>query len=99
MIPGYEAETFKMLADEHRANLCPNTLPLGMDNLLWSPFRTRSVDETRRIFDEVRKDIWAAVEARKLQLPIDKVYKFDEIGKAFEQRETNEHLGKIAVTL
>jgi NADPH2:quinone reductase len=51
------------------------------------------------VFDEVRKDIWPAVESRKLQLPIDKVYKFDEIGKAFEHMEANKHLGKIVVTL
>jgi NADPH:quinone reductase len=62
-------------------------------------FRTRSMDEVREIFNEVRKDIWGAVESRKLQLPIDKVYKFDEIGKAFEHMEANKHLGKIVVTL
>src|ERR1700756_3873090 len=50
-------------------------------------FRTRTIDEIRDIFDEVRKDIWGAVESRKLQLPIDKVYKFDEIGTAFERME------------
>ena len=62
-------------------------------------FRTRTIEEIREIFDEVRKDIWGAVESRKLQLPIDKVYKFDEIGKAFEHMEANKHLGKIVVTL
>ncbi|MFQ3459819.1 hypothetical protein PMN64_41830 [Bradyrhizobium sp. UFLA01-814] len=39
-------------------------------------FRTRSIEEMRAIFDEVRKDIWPAVEARKLHLPIDQIYKF-----------------------
>jgi len=62
-------------------------------------FRTRTIEEIRDIFDEVRKDIWSAVESRKLQLPIDKVYKFDDIGKAFEHMEANKHLGKIVVTL
>jgi NADPH2:quinone reductase len=62
-------------------------------------FRTRSIDEIRDIFDEVRKDIWGAVEARKLQLPIDRVYPFDEIGDAFAHMEANKHLGKIVVTL
>ncbi|THD60903.1 MAG: quinone oxidoreductase [Bradyrhizobium sp.] len=62
-------------------------------------FRTRSIEEVREIFDEVRKDIWGAVESRKLQLPIDKVYKFEDIGKAFEHMEANRHLGKIVVTL
>jgi NADPH2:quinone reductase len=62
-------------------------------------FRTRSIEEIREIFDEVRKDIWPAVESRKLQLPIDKVFSFDDIGKAFEHMEANKHLGKIVVTM
>jgi len=62
-------------------------------------FRTRSIEEIREIFGEVKKDIWGAVEQRRLQLPIDKVFAFDEIGKAFEHMEANKHLGKIVVTL
>src|SRR6478672_2632985 len=68
-------------------------------NYIVVTFRTRSIEEIREIFDEVRKDIWPAVESRKLQLPIDKVYPFAEIGKAFEHMEANKHLGKIVVTL
>ena len=33
------------------------------------------------------------------QLPIDRVFAFDDIGKAFEHMEANKHLGKIVVTL
>ena len=66
---------------------------------LGDTFGTRSIEEVREIVDEVRKDIWPAVEARKLQLPIDQVYKFADIGKAFEHMEANKHLGKIVVTL
>jgi NADPH2:quinone reductase len=62
-------------------------------------FRTRSIEEIREIFDEVRKDIWPAVESRKLQLPIDEVFSFDDIGRAFEHMEANKHLGKIVVTM
>jgi len=62
-------------------------------------FRTRSIEEIRDVFDEVKKDIWSAVESRKLQLPIDKLFCFDDIGKAFEHMEANKHLGKIVVTL
>jgi len=61
-------------------------------------FRSRTIEEIREIFDEVRKDIWPAVESRKLQLPIDGVFAFDDIGKAFEHMEANRHLGKIVVT-
>jgi NADPH:quinone reductase-like Zn-dependent oxidoreductase len=68
-------------------------------NYIGVTFRTRTIEEIRDIFDEVRKDIWPAVESRKLQLPIDKVFGFADIGKAFERMEANKHLGKIVVTL
>jgi NADPH2:quinone reductase len=68
-------------------------------NYIGVTFRTRSIEEIRDIFSEVRKDIWPAVESRQLQLPIDEVFAFDDIGKAFEHMEANRHLGKIVVTL
>jgi NADPH:quinone reductase len=68
-------------------------------NYIGVTFRTRSIEEIREIFDEVRNDIWPAVESRRLQLPIDRVFAFDDIGKAFEHMEANRHLGKIVVTL
>jgi NADPH:quinone reductase len=68
-------------------------------NYIGVTFRTRTIEEIREIFDQVRKDIWPAVESRKLQLPIDKVFAFDDIGKAFGHMEANKHLGKIVVTL
>jgi len=68
-------------------------------NYIGVTFRTRTIEEIRAIFDEVRNDIWSAVEARKLQLPIDRVYDFDDIGEAFAHMEANKHLGKIVVTL
>jgi NADPH2:quinone reductase len=68
-------------------------------NYIGVTFRSRTIEEIREIFDEVRRDIWPAVEARKLQLPIDKVFAFDDIGKAFKHMEANRHLGKIVATL
>jgi NADPH2:quinone reductase len=62
-------------------------------------FRTRAIEEIREIFAEVKKDIWPAVEQRKLQLPIDKVFAFDDIADAFAHMEANRHLGKIVVSL
>lgn len=62
-------------------------------------FRTRSIEEIRAIFDEVKTDIWGAVEQRTLRLPIDRVFAFDDIGAAFAHMEANKHLGKIVVTL
>ncbi len=62
-------------------------------------FRTRSQQEVRDIFSAVRADIWPAVEAGQLKLPIDKICPFAEIGAAFEHMDANRHLGKIVVTL
>ena len=66
-------------------------------NYIGVTFRTRSIEEIREIFVRASQDLWGAVEARKLQLPIDKVFAFDNIGKAFERMEANQHLGKIVV--
>jgi NADPH2:quinone reductase len=68
-------------------------------NYIGVTFRTRSLQEIRDIFEEVRNDIWPAVESRQLQLPIDSAFAFGDIGKAFERMEANKHLGKIVVTL
>jgi NADPH2:quinone reductase len=68
-------------------------------NYIGVTFRTRSIDEIRDIFSEVRRDIWPAVESGKLKLPIDKVLPFADIAKAFEHMGANKHLGKIVVTL
>ncbi|MGN6311165.1 MAG: zinc-binding dehydrogenase [Xanthobacteraceae bacterium] len=62
-------------------------------------FRTRSIEEIRDIFTQVKNDIWPAVESRKLKLPIDRTFAFADIAKAFDHMEANQHLGKIVVTL
>ncbi len=68
-------------------------------NYIGVTFRTRSAEEVREIFRQVRTDIWSAVEGGKLKLPIDQVYPFGEIAKAFAHMEANKHLGKIVVKL
>jgi len=68
-------------------------------NYIGVTFRTRTIEEIREIFDDVKKDIWPAVEQRRLQLPIDRVFAFDDIAAAFAHMEANRHLGKIVVTL
>lgn len=60
-------------------------------------FRSRSIEEIREIFRQVRGDIWPAIEARKLKLPVDRVFPFAEIGSAFEHMQGNRHFGKIVV--
>jgi NADPH2:quinone reductase len=62
-------------------------------------FRSRTIEEIREIFTHARGDIWPAVEAGTLKLPIDKQFPFAEIGAAFARMQANQHLGKIVVTL
>ena len=67
-------------------------------NYIGVTFRTRTMEEVRDIFAQVKEDIWPAVESRKLRLPLDTVLPFDDIDKAFGRMEVNKHLGKIVVT-
>lgn len=62
-------------------------------------FRTRSLEEIREIFSQVRQDIWPAVVSGQLKLPIDRVFPFDDIAQAIDHMSTNRHFGKIVLKL
>jgi NADPH2:quinone reductase len=62
-------------------------------------FRTRSLEEIREIFNQVRQDIWPAVESDQLKLPIDRVFPFDDIAQAVDHMSTNKHFGKIVLKI
>jgi NADPH2:quinone reductase len=62
-------------------------------------FRTRSVEEVREINRRMRADLWAAVEAGKLTLPIDRTFPLDEAAAALAHMKANKHLGKIVLTV
>lgn len=62
-------------------------------------FRTRSIQEIRDIFAAVKQDIWPAVEAGKLTLPIHRVFPFDDIAQAVDEMSANRHFGKIVLKL
>jgi NADPH2:quinone reductase len=57
--------------------------------------RTRSMDELREEVRRMREDLWAAVTAGTLRLPIDRVFKLDEAEAAQAHMRTNSHFGKI----
>ncbi len=61
-------------------------------------FRTRSVEEVREINRRMRADLWPAVEAGKLTLPIDRTFPLDEAAAALAHMKANKHLGKIVLT-
>jgi NADPH2:quinone reductase len=60
-------------------------------------FRTRSLDEVREITRRMRADLWPAVEAGKLHLPIDRIFPLEEAVAAQAHMRANAHLGKIVL--
>jgi NADPH2:quinone reductase len=62
-------------------------------------FRTRSVEEVREINRRMRTDLWPAIEAGKLSLPIHKTYKLADIGEALALMRANRHFGKVVISV
>src|SRR5215469_12525884 len=62
-------------------------------------FRTRSIEEVREINRLLRADLWPAVEAGKLSLPIFKTYKLADIADALAVMRANQHFGKIVIAV
>jgi NADPH2:quinone reductase len=58
-------------------------------------FRTRSVAEVREIARRMRADLWDALDAGKLALPIDRVFALAEAEAAQAHMRANAHFGKI----
>jgi NADPH:quinone reductase len=62
-------------------------------------FRTRTPQEVREIIRLMRADLWPAVEAGKLALPIDRTFPLEEIAEALSVMRANQHFGKIVITV
>jgi NADPH2:quinone reductase len=62
-------------------------------------FRTRTPEEVREIVRLLRADLWPAVEAGTLNLPIYKSYKLDDIAEALSVMNANQHFGKIVIVV
>jgi NADPH2:quinone reductase len=62
-------------------------------------FRTRSLEEVREIVRLMRADLWPAVEAGKLALPIDKAFPLAKVADALAMMQANAHFGKIVLTM
>jgi len=60
-------------------------------------FRTRSVEEVREINRRMRGDLWSAVQAGRLRLPIDRVFPLAEAPAALAHMRANAHFGKIVL--
>lgn len=61
-------------------------------------FRTRSVEEVREINRLMRADLWPAVEAGKIALPIDRTFPLEKAADALAHMKANAHFGKIVLT-
>lgn len=59
--------------------------------------RTRSMEELREEVRRMREDLWEAVTAGTLHLPIDRSFKLDEAEAAQAHMRTNSHFGKIVL--
>jgi NADPH2:quinone reductase len=62
-------------------------------------FRTRTPEEVREIVRAMRADLWPAVEAGKLALPVDKTFPLDQVTEALSMMRANQHFGKIVLTM
>ena len=60
-------------------------------------FRTRSAEEVQEITRRTSEDLWPAIEAGKFHLPIDRVFKLDEVLQAVAHMKANAHFGKIVM--
>jgi NADPH:quinone reductase len=62
-------------------------------------FRTRSAEEVREIVKRMRADLWAHVEAGRLNLPIHRTFKLEQAAEAQALMRANQHFGKIVLTV
>jgi NADPH2:quinone reductase len=62
-------------------------------------FRTRTLEEIRDIVRRMKEDLWDAVSARKLRLPIDRTFPLEQAVEAQAAMRANKHFGKIALTM
>jgi NADPH2:quinone reductase len=62
-------------------------------------FRTRTADEVREINRLMRADLWPAIEAGKLSLPIHKTFILGDVAEALAMMRANRHFGKIVLRI
>lgn len=62
-------------------------------------FRTRSPEEVRQINSKMRADLWPAVQAGALHLPLDRVFPLAEAAAAQAHMRANRHFGKVVLSV
>jgi NADPH:quinone reductase-like Zn-dependent oxidoreductase len=61
--------------------------------------RTRTPAELNDVTRRMREDLWPAVEAGKLSLPIDKTFPLEKVVDALAMMKANQHFGKIVLVM
>ena len=62
-------------------------------------FRTRSIQEIRDVYSNMWNDFEKIVVSGELSLPIEKVFDFNDVGKALDYMRENQHFGKLVLKL
>ncbi len=62
-------------------------------------FRTRTIEEVAEINRRMRADLWPAVEAGELAMPLDRDFPLAEVAEALEHMRENRHFGKITLSV
>jgi NADPH2:quinone reductase len=62
-------------------------------------FRSRTLTEVRDVTRKTRADLWDALAAGRLRLPIDRVFPLAEVSAALAHMRANGHFGKIVLTV
>ena len=62
-------------------------------------FRTRSIEEMHEIKRRMQADLWAALEAGALAMPLDRNFALAEVADALDHMRENRHFGKITLTV
>jgi NADPH2:quinone reductase len=62
-------------------------------------FRTRSIEEIREINRRMKADLWDAVVAGKLTVPLDQTFPLDQVNAAMARARANLQFGKVVLTV
>jgi len=62
-------------------------------------FRTRSLDEIRKVFKDMWSDLSNAVSNGTMSMPIEKVFDFKDVSQALSHMRGNKHFGKLILKL
>jgi putative PIG3 family NAD(P)H quinone oxidoreductase len=67
--------------------------------LTGSTLRAQSPQVKARIAKELKQQVWPLLNARKIKPVIDSVFAFEHVAKAHERMASNQHIGKIVLSL